>query len=104
MRLQTTIRVLGGLLSAYHFSGGDKLYLDKAVDLADRMLPAFDTPFGLPTTNINLGKREGIPDMDNNGWVSTAEATTLQLEFRYLSELTEDDRYWKAAEKVTILL
>lgn len=99
--LQTTIRVLGGLLSAYHFSGGDKLYLKKAVDLADRMLPAFDTPFGLPTANVNLDKREGIPDMDNNGWVSTAEATTLQLEFKFLSELTEDDRYWKAAEKVT---
>lgn len=48
-------------------------------------------------------ERKGIPDYDNNGWVSTAEATTLQLEFKYLSELTEDDRYWKAAEKVRAL-
>ncbi|KAF8868297.1 glycoside hydrolase, partial [Gymnopilus junonius] len=41
---ETTIRVLGGLLSAYHLSDNDPLYLDKAIDLADRMLPAFDTP------------------------------------------------------------
>lgn len=40
---EITIRVLGGLLSAYHLSGEDKLFLDKAVDLADRLLPVFDT-------------------------------------------------------------
>ena len=32
---ETTIRVLGGLLSTYHLSK-DKLFLDKAEDLADR--------------------------------------------------------------------
>ena len=32
---ETTIRVLGGLLSAYHLSG-DKLFLDKATELGDR--------------------------------------------------------------------
>ncbi|KAL5535947.1 MNS1 [Sanghuangporus sanghuang] len=101
---ETTIRVLGGLLSAYHLSGGDKLYLEKAVDLADRMLPAFDTPSGLPLSNVNLAKRVGIPDRDNNGWVSTAEVSTLQLELRYLSELTDDDTYWRAAEKVMYLI
>lgn len=36
--------MLGGLLSAYHLSGEtDHMLLDKAVDLADRLLPAFDT-------------------------------------------------------------
>ena len=30
---ETTIRVLGGLLSTYHLSK-EKIYLDKAVDLA----------------------------------------------------------------------
>lgn len=41
---QITIRVLGGLLSSYHLSGEqDQMLLDKAVDLADRLLPAFDT-------------------------------------------------------------
>lgn len=35
--------MLGGLLSAYHLSGNEQVFLDKAVDLADRLLPAFDT-------------------------------------------------------------
>ncbi|KZV67468.1 glycoside hydrolase family 47 protein [Peniophora sp. CONT] len=102
---ETTIRVLGGLLSAYHLSGGDKLYLDKAIDLGDRMLPIFEAGgVGLPTGKVNLGQRKGVVDMDNNGYVSTAEATTLQLEFKYLSALTEDDVYWRKAERVMAIV
>lgn len=48
---QTTIRVLGGLLAAYHLSNNDKLYLEKAVDLADRILPIFDTVSGHKSTD-----------------------------------------------------
>ncbi len=33
---ETTIRVLGGLLSSFYLSGGDKALLDKAVDLGER--------------------------------------------------------------------
>ena len=36
---KTTIRVLGGLLSAYHFSDDDPLYLDKAIEFAERIMP-----------------------------------------------------------------
>lgn len=49
---------------------------------------------------VNLGQRKGILDMDNKGLVSTAEASTLQLEFRYLSFLTDEEDYWRRAEKV----
>lgn len=45
--------MVGGLLSAYDLSG-DKLFLDKAVDIADRLLPAWDTPSGIPYNFINL--------------------------------------------------
>ncbi|KAI0713189.1 glycoside hydrolase [Cerioporus squamosus] len=96
---ETTIRVLGGLLSAYALTN-DTLYLDKAVDLADRIMPAFDTPARLPTSMINLAKREGVRAEDNKGLVSTAEISTLQLEFRYLSYLTDNDEYWDAVENV----
>ncbi|ETW86588.1 glycoside hydrolase family 47 protein [Heterobasidion irregulare TC 32-1] len=101
---ETTIRVLGGLLSAYHLSGEDALFLDKAKELADRLLPAFDTPSGLPLSMINLAKREGISDKDNQGLVSTAEASTLQLEFRYLAHLTDEDIYWRKAERVMAVI
>ncbi|KAI0370015.1 glycoside hydrolase [Pilatotrama ljubarskyi] len=96
---ETTIRVLGGLLSAYTLTE-DKLYLEKAKDLADRILPAFDTPSGLPLSHINLAQRKGFATPDNKGLVSTAEVSTLQLEFRYLSYLTENDTYWDVVEKV----
>ncbi|RUP52116.1 glycoside hydrolase [Jimgerdemannia flammicorona] len=96
---ETTIRVLGGLLSAYHLSGSDKLYLDKAVDLADRLMGAFQSPSGIPYSDVNLagGARHGY---GNAGVSSTAEVTTLQLEFKYLSYLTGDKKYWNAVEKV----
>jgi mannosyl-oligosaccharide alpha-1,2-mannosidase len=98
---ETTIRVLGGLLAAYHLSGGDALYLTRARDLADRMLPAFDnTPSGLPLPMVNLQKRKGVHSKDNHDLLSTAEVATIQLEFRYLSELTDEDIYWKTVEKV----
>jgi hypothetical protein len=51
---ETTIRVLGGLISAYDLSGGDKVYLDKAKDLGDRLIKAFNTPTGYPHSQINL--------------------------------------------------
>ncbi|KAI0778922.1 glycoside hydrolase [Trametes elegans] len=96
---ETTIRVLGGLLSAYTLTE-DQMYLEKAKDLADRIMPAFDTPSGLPLSYINLGKRAGSRTVDNKGLVSTAEVSTLQLEFRYLSYLTDNETYWDVAEKV----
>ncbi|KAG7100035.1 hypothetical protein E1B28_001821 [Marasmius oreades] len=98
--LQTTIRVLGGLLSAYHLSGEDTLYLDKAIELADRIMPTFDTPSGLPYPSVNLAKRTGIPDKALPHLVSTAEVSTLQLELRYLSMLTANEEYWDKAENV----
>ena len=53
---------------------------------------------------VNLHLRKGVDDPDNPGLVSTAEAATLQLEFRYLSFLSDNDRYWEAVELVRILL
>ena len=39
---ETNIRIVGGLLGAFELSG-DQLFLDKATELATRMLIAFDT-------------------------------------------------------------
>lgn len=56
-------RVVGGLLSAYDLSG-DKLFLEKAKDIADRLLPAWDTPSGIPYNSINLA----LGNPTNFGW------------------------------------
>ena len=49
---------------------------------------------------INLGTRKGAPNSEFPGLVGTAEVSTLQLEFRYLSYLTDKDIYWRKAENV----
>ena len=67
---ETTIRMLGGLLSAHYLSTtfpdmapvadsahgapGEDLYLEKAADLADRILGAFDSDSGVPYASIYL--------------------------------------------------
>ncbi|ODN95851.1 mannosyl-oligosaccharide alpha-1,2-mannosidase [Cryptococcus wingfieldii CBS 7118] len=107
---ETTIRVLGGLLSAHYMSSTHaspeiqadaSLYLDLATDLGERLLGAFSSPSGIPWSGINLATRVGIPDKDNQGVASLAEAASLQLELKYLSHLTGDYIFWKKAEKVT---
>jgi hypothetical protein len=105
---ETTIRMLGGLLSAHYLSTRlpavssrrDHIYLSKAVDLADRLLGAYDSPSGIPYASIHLATRRGLISHADGGASSTAEATTLQLEMKYLSNLTGNDVYWRKAEKV----
>lgn len=113
---ETTIRMLGGLLSAHHLSrqyptlaplaeddvgaAGEDLYIEKATDLAERLLGAFDSPSGIPYASVNLNKSEGIPAHADGGASSTAEATSIQLEFKYLAKLTGEAEYWRVVEKV----
>ncbi|KIR99692.1 mannosyl-oligosaccharide alpha-1,2-mannosidase [Cryptococcus deuterogattii 2001/935-1] len=110
---ETTIRLLGGLLSAHYLSSTHSspgiqadapLYLDLAVDLGERLLGAFASPTGIPWSGINLATRQSIPDKDNQGVASLAEAASLQLELKYLSHLTGDYVFWKKAEKVTEII
>ena len=42
---ETTIRVLGGLLSTYHLSSDD-IFLEKAKDLGTRLMGSFTSPSG----------------------------------------------------------
>ena len=124
---QTTIRVLGGLLSSYNLTS-DPLYLSKATDIADRLLASFssipsdpdfvssssldaDQTLSLPYPYVNLrtGKASYSSNTDGEaeaeerykGLVSAAEVGTLQLEFKYLSYLTGEEKYWRAVEKVS---
>ena len=47
------LSMLGGLLSAYDLSGDD-VFLSRARQLGDRLLPAFNTPTGIPRMSIDL--------------------------------------------------
>lgn len=96
---ETNIRYVGGLLSIYALSK-DQMFLDKAVQIADKLLPAFDTPSGIPYSNINL--RTGFAR--NHDWAYGAailsEFGSMHLEFIYLSYATGDPKYREKAFKI----
>ncbi|KAG6575398.1 Mannosyl-oligosaccharide 1,2-alpha-mannosidase MNS2, partial [Cucurbita argyrosperma subsp. sororia] len=96
---ETTIRVVGGLLSAYDLSG-DKVFLDKARDIADRLLPAWDTPSGIPYNFINLVNGRPHNPSWTGGFSILADAGTEQLEFISLSQRTGDPKYQQKVENV----
>uniref|UniRef100_A0A3P8T0W7 alpha-1,2-Mannosidase n=1 Tax=Amphiprion percula TaxID=161767 RepID=A0A3P8T0W7_AMPPE len=95
---ESTIRILGGLLSTYHLTG-DTLFLDKAKDIGSRLMPAFNTPSKIPYSDVNIGKGIAHPPR----WTSdstVAEVTSIQLEFRELSRLTQEPQYQAAVAEV----
>lgn len=89
---EMTIRLLGGLLTAYQMDG-DPRFLDLATDLADRMMPAFDSETGMPWVRVNL--RTGEKEWQVN---NPAEIGTLMLEFGALSRITGNPVYFDAAK------
>ncbi|KAG7919879.1 hypothetical protein KL927_000559 [Ogataea polymorpha] len=96
---ETTIRMLGGLLSA-HYVSEDDVYLEQAARLGNKLLGAFGSKKGIPYASVNLKSGQGIPSHVDRGASSTAEATSVQLEFKYLAQLTGEELYWRAAEQV----
>ncbi|CAB4068260.1 MAN1A_C [Lepeophtheirus salmonis] len=100
---ETNIRYVGGMLSIYAFTG-DSLYKEKAVHIADKLMPAFNTPTGIPHSLINM--RTGMSK--NFGWASggasiLSEIGTLHMEFAYLSDITGDPKYVNAHTSVGAL-
>ena len=94
---ETSIRLVGGLLSAWH-ACGDPVLLAKARDLADRLLPSFDaSPIGIPHRYINL-RTGALRGPETN----PAETGTFLPEFGLLSQATGDDRYRAAAKRALI--
>jgi mannosyl-oligosaccharide alpha-1,2-mannosidase len=96
---ETSIRLVGGLLSAFHACGEPAL-LAKARDCADRLLPSFAaSPIGIPHRYINL-KTGALRDPVTN----PAETGTFIPEFGFLSRATGDDRYRSAAKRAQVAL
>lgn len=95
---ETSIRLVGGLLSAHHASG-DPILLSRAHDLAQRLLPAFETPTGLPYRFINL--RTGIPRETST---SPADCASFLPEWGTLSRLTGDRRFHDVAKRAAVAI
>jgi mannosidase alpha-like ER degradation enhancer 2 len=93
---EITIRLLGGLLSAYELTG-DRRLLALAEDLGGRLLPAFDSPTGIPYMYVNLrtGKTRGPI-------TNPAEAGTLLVEFGTLARLTGRHIFYEKAKRALL--
>lgn len=101
---ETNIRFVGGLLTLYAFTG-DTMFRDKAQYIADKLLPAFQSPTGIPYALINF--RNGISK--NYAWASggssiLSEFGTLHLEFAYLTDITGNPIYKERVESIRLVL
>jgi len=91
---ETNIRMLGGLLSAYHCTREARL-LELAADLGDRLLPAFTkSPSGVPYRFVNLATG-AVSSPETN----LAETGTYITEFGSLSRWTGEPKYFDAAKR-----
>ncbi|KAI4867755.1 glycoside hydrolase family 47 protein [Hypoxylon rubiginosum] len=98
---ETTIRYLGGFLAAYELS--EKQYpslLNKAIEVADLVMSAFDTPNHMPITRFPWKEYvKGQPQRARTH-VLLAEIGSLGLELTKLSQLTNDMQYYDAAQRI----
>lgn len=95
---ELNIRFIGGFLSLYALTG-DLLYQEKAKYVADKITPVFDTPSGVPYSKINI-----YSGRCDEGLTVIADCGTLSLEFRYLSEITNDASYVTRITKINEVL
>ncbi|KAK2586965.1 hypothetical protein KPH14_010940 [Odynerus spinipes] len=101
---ETNIRFMGSLLACYALTG-DVMFRDKAAQLGERMLPAFQTETGIPHSLINLHTGAS----KNYGWASSgcsilSEIGTMHLEFTYLSDITGNPVFKSKVENVRKVL
>ncbi len=95
---EVTIRLLGGLLSGFEMTRDQRLLL-LAAELGTRLLPAFDSPTGMPYMFVNLktGRTSGARS-------NPAEIGTLVLEFGTLARLTNKPIFFDKAKNALVQL
>ena len=95
---EVSIRIFGGLLSAYELDG-DPRFLSLAEDLGKRLMKAFNSPTGMPYRYVNL--ETGA----TSGAVSNpAEIGTYLIEYGTLSKHTGNPVYYLTAMKAMTAL
>ncbi|EAY16781.1 Glycosyl hydrolase family 47 protein [Trichomonas vaginalis G3] len=90
---ESTIRDIGGLISAYEQTGQRK-FLDLAEKLALVLEPAFKTPTGFPYAYINPGTNYTEDHIWNIQKSLLSDIGSLQIEFYSLTYHTGNMKYW----------
>jgi mannosyl-oligosaccharide alpha-1,2-mannosidase len=92
---ETTIRYVGGFLSAYELSGEKfPILVEKAKEVADKMAFAWVNNNTMPYNLVNFTTNEPVVDITN-----IAQVGTLSMEWGTLSKHTGNDTYRQLAEK-----
>ncbi|WYZ44251.1 hypothetical protein EsH8_VII_000687 [Colletotrichum jinshuiense] len=95
---ETNIRYLGGLLSAYDLSK-EQVLLDKAIELANMLYAAFDTPNRFPPQAFSFDElRAGKVQPDP--YQSAAAIGSMSMEFTRVAQLTGDFKFYDAIERI----
>jgi mannosidase alpha-like ER degradation enhancer 2 len=95
---EVSIRIFGGLLSAYELDG-DRRFLSLAEDLGKRLMKAFKSPTGMPYRYVNL-KTGATSGAESN----PAEIGTYLIEYGTLSKHTGNPVYYQTAIKAMTAL
>lgn len=98
---ETTIRHLGGFISAYDLSG-EEILLEKCIEFGEMLLAAFDTPNRMPITRWNMKKALNESQIADSK-VLVAEIGSLSLEFTRLSQITGDPKWYDAVHRIVKL-
>ncbi|KAJ6264683.1 hypothetical protein Dda_0832 [Drechslerella dactyloides] len=99
---ETTIRYLGGLIGAYDVTGQThKILLEKAVELAEILYNAFDTPNRMPVLYFQWQPSEVAKKHRAGKQSCMAELGSLSVEFTRLAQITGDNKYFDAIQRIT---
>ncbi|KAH8241374.1 hypothetical protein KR032_011539 [Drosophila birchii] len=99
---ELTSRMLGPMLTMYALTG-DQLYMDKAIHIADKILPTFQTPTGIPMRFV-IPNNEQFRRRHFSDVARISEFGALHLEFFYLSEITGNPVYKDAVDGIRLFL
>ncbi|KAF2035136.1 seven-hairpin glycosidase [Setomelanomma holmii] len=102
---ETTIRYLGGLLSAYDLSH-EPVLLEKAIQLGEMLYRAFDTTNNTPLNFLDI---EDAKNTYRSEWPAETNMCfacigSLTMEFTRLAQITAQPKYFDAVARVTMLL
>jgi mannosyl-oligosaccharide alpha-1,2-mannosidase len=93
---ETTIRYLGGMLSAYELSGKtNTALLANAKKLGDKLLYAWPAGYKTPVGSVDFSNNS--PDIGGGGPNGLAAAASNILEFRKLTQFTGNQTYLQFA-------
>lgn len=102
---ETTIRYLGGLLSAYDLSA-EPVLLEKAIQLGEMLYRAFDTTNNTPQSSLYIEdtKVTGRSEFPAEFNLCFACIGSLTMEFTRLAQITSQAKYYDIVAKLTIMM